>query len=1135
MKLLDNEIQLSASDLANHLGCRHLTWLDLQSASGAIKAPKWHEPRLEALIKRGLQHEAAYLEHLETQGRDVTRLPRSDSVDTGAEDTLAAMGAGVDCIVQATLTSGRWLGYADVLMRVETPSALGDWSYEVIDTKLARETRAGTILQLSLYSHVVGELQGHIPEQMYVVSPGRDFEPESYRVLDFAAYYRYVRGRLEEAAQEVGDEPCYPEPVAQCDVCRWWADCRDRRRVDDHLSLVAGISKLQIGELEKRKTKTVADLAAVTLPIQWKPARGTRAGLKHVREQARVQVEGQDAGQPVFEFLPLEPDRGLARLPEPSPGDMFFDIEGGRFVGEHGLEYLLAFVRQEGSHDGKYEHQWAFNAKQEREAFEWFVDMVMERWSCEPGMHIYHYAPYEPSALKRLMGRYATREDEVDRMLRGGLFVDLYHVVRQAIRASVESYSIKELELFYGFERPVDLRAASAALRHIENALELGQELEPGDEELAVVVGYNKDDCVSTLRLRDWLETLRAERLAAGEEILRPVAARADPSEKIDERQQRVNALKQRLLEDIPAYATDRNYEDTARALVAEMLDWHRRESKASWWQYYHLQELTELELLEEKAALAGIELVERVGGTERCPIDRYQYPQQDMDIRRGDELHLSNGDTFGKVDEIDRIARRIDVKKAGAMKEVHPAAFFSHSVVRTEVLAESLFRFGDRVATRGFESADAYSAASDLLLRSRPRLLADGQLRLEAEPTLDTACRVVGQLAGSYLPIQGPPGSGKTYTAAHMIRDLVQVGKKVGVTAVSHKVIRNLLDKVAVVAGEAAICGQKVRARSGTDPEELRVVEFTDNARARSALREGELSVLGGTAWLWAREDFEQSVDVLFIDEAGQMSLTNALAVAPAAQSLVLTGDPQQLEQPQQGSHPEGTDVSALEHILGEDKTMPPERGLFLDETWRLHPEICALTSELFYESRLSSRPELSLQSIKTGAIRGAGLWLHPVEHCGNQSSSLEEAEAVEALVTELLAGAPSWTDQHGQTQPLSLHDILIVAPYNAQVSAIGERIRAARVGTVDKFQGQEAPIVIYSMATSSHEDAPRGMEFLYSPNRLNVATSRARCACILVANPRLFNADCKTPAQMRLANAFCRYAEMARAVGIQ
>ena len=287
---------------------------------------------------------------------------------------------------------------------------------------------------------------------------------------------------------------------------------------------------------------------------------------------------------------------------------------------------------------------------------------------------------------------------------------------------------------------------------------------------------------------------------------------------------------------------------------------------------------------------------------------------------------------------------------------------------------------------------------------------------------------------------------------------------------------------------------------------------------------------VAAGTAWLWSREDAFEAVDVLFVDEAAQMSLANVLAVSQACTTLVLLGDPQQLEQPMQGSHPDGTGVSALDHILAGKATIDDTEGLFLEETWRLHPDICAFTSELFYEGRLRSHAGLERQSVKsTSRCAGTGLMYLPVAHQGNQSSSPEEADRIRDLVNEILDARSTWVDRHGQERPITLEDILIIAPYNAQVFELQERLAGARIGTVDKFQGQEAPVVIYSLATSSHSDAPRGMEFLYSLNRLNVATSRARCICILVASPALFEPVCRTPHQMQMANAFCRYLELA------
>jgi len=378
-------------------------------------------------------------------------------------------------------------------------------------------------------------------------------------------------------------------------------------------------------------------------------------------------------------------------------------------------------------------------------------------------------------------------------------------------------------------------------------------------------------------------------------------------------------------------------------------------------------------------------------------------------------------------------------------------------------------------------------------------------------------------------LPIQGPPGAGKTHIGARMICVLVEAGLKVGITANSHKVIRNLLDEVVRAADELGIDLQCIQKTGEKEDDEHRLRFTMDNAELLAAIGPS-CQVAAGTAWLWARQDAFESVDVLFVDEAAQMSLANVLAISQAAKTVVLLGDPRQLDQPTQGSHPEGTDVSALDHILGGKQTLAADRGLFLEETWRLHPAICAFTSELFYEGRLRPHPGLEMQEIRsTGRISGTGLRFLPVTHEGNQSSSPEEADQVRDLVADILSSGASWVDSKGIEQAVTLADILVIAPYNAQVFELQDRLPGARVGTVDKFQGQEAPIVIYSMTTSSNADAPRGMEFLYSPNRLNVATSRAKCLCVLVGSPAVFEAECRTPRQMQLANAYCRYLEMA------
>ena len=510
MRITDGQVRFGAGDLVNHLACRYLTELNTQMAEGVLAAPGDRDPMLDLLQQRGLAHEEGYIQHLEESGCQITRIDGVGLSQTAADATLEAMRSGSEVIVQAALVEGSWGGRADVLRRVNTASELGDWSYEVIDTKLARETKCGAILQLSLYSDLVRAIQGKLPEFMYVVAPWTEFEPQAYRTGDYAAYYRLIMNWLEAAVTEDGQVANYPDPRQHCDICRWSRSCDARRRADDHLSLVAGISNLQRDELRGRSVETTAILASEPLPLTWRPNRGAVASYERVREQARVQVEGRSLGEPVYETLELEDGVGLAMLPEPSPGDVFFDIEGDPFVGPGGLEYLFGYVAADDSDELQYTGLWGLSPAEEKRNFETLVDGLMARWANHPGMHVYHFAPYEPSALKRLMGRYGTREDEIDQMLRAKLFVDLYRVVRRALRASVESYSIKELEKFFDFRREVDLRDANSALYGLAVPLELGDPESIAEEHKDTVEAYNRDDCFSTLHLRDWLEEIRS-------------------------------------------------------------------------------------------------------------------------------------------------------------------------------------------------------------------------------------------------------------------------------------------------------------------------------------------------------------------------------------------------------------------------------------------------------------------------------------------------------------------------------------------------------------------------------------------------------------------------------------------------
>ncbi len=1126
----------SPSGVANFLACHHLLTLDRAEADGRIKKPYFYDAGVELLRELGARHEQAYLRHLIDQGLDVTSIPADVSWAEGAAQTVDALHRGASIIYQATFQSGPWHGRSDFLLRVPKPSSLGAWSYEPLETKLARSTKAGALVQLCFYADLLSQIQGVQPDWVHTVL-GDETEREKYHLEQYIAYFRKVKRDFGTAYNQLPNS--YPEPAELCDVCSWFPLCDKRRHDDDHLSLVPGTTRNQRKVLVTNGVSTLANLAAMDLGPKPKLDGIGSTALVRIRNQARIQVEGRKAGDVVYELLdPAEPNRGLAALPAPSAGDIFLDLEGDPFAFQTGLEYLMGILTapEQAGEQPLYEGLWSFEWADEKEAFSKLIAHVMKRWQKYRGMHIYHYAAYEPTKIKRMAGQHGVCIDEVDRLLRARVFVDLYRVVRQGVRASVESYSIKKIEELYKFKRAAPARDSVLALQAFTGALALGKPRDVPANILQSIEAYNRDDCLSTWQLRAWLEDRRRELEAKKGNALPRQTFEEEEEEELSPQIQQVRALMERLTSGLPADETDWNPEQRALWLLAQMLEYHRREDKSAWWEYFRQCDLTDEELMEDKNALGGLEYVGLVGQVKRSIVHRYRFPPQDHSIDRAFQVHdPKTTASAGTVVAIDDPSGTIDIKRAINSQVPHPTALVPQNVLSSEAQHESLMRLGQSVANNGISGPGPYQAARDLLLRQPPRVaLASlenmydqkGEIAEKARQTLHSLCA-----QASVLPVQGPPGSGKSYSGARMIAELVRRGHRVGVTAISHNVISNLLQYACSQARTANIQLHAVQKANDTDGCADRMVEQVDgNEEILDALRQAAVQVAAGTPWLWARGDMADSVDVLFVDEAGQMSLADVLAISQAAKSVVLLGDPQQLNQPQKGVHPPGVDVSALAHLLNGRATIEPEKGLFLKETWRLHPDICAFTSELFYDNRLTARPENRDQRLNTrGPLDGTGLRYIPVQHSGNQSESPEEVVKVRELVNNLLASEATWKDKTGAQDRLKLGEILVVAPYNAQVSALAKALPVgARVGTVDKFQGQQAPVVIYSMTTSTPEDAPRGMEFLYSLNRLNVAVSRAQCVAVIVASPALFQVECKTPRQIQLANALCRYLEM-------
>jgi uncharacterized protein len=1082
---VDTRILFSPSDLNAFLECEHLTQLELAVARHELERPEHENPQAELVRRKGEEHEAGYLAELEAEGRRVVAVGNDGDLEAAARATEDAMRRGAEVIYQGCFVDGRWRGLADFVERQP------DGGYEVVDTKLARHSKPTYVLQLCFYSEQVGRIQGSVPERMHVVLGTR--ERESLRVADFLAYYHRVRERF--VGEVAAGIDVYPLPVSFCSRCDFERRCDERWRADDHLSLVARMRRDQVRRLEPAGITTTAALAAA--PDEARPPSMPPRTFETLRDQAAMQVAARGDG-PAWKVLPSEPARGFELLPPPSAGDLFFDIEGDPFWEPgRGLEYLWGIVEAAGA----FTPFWAHDRAQERRALEGVIDLIREHRAADPAMHVYHYAAYEITALRRLSCEYGTREEELDELLRAEVFVDLYKVVSQGLRLSYERYGLKQVETFY-FERTADLRSGDDSILLYENYLERHD-----PAVLDQIASYNEEDCASTLGLRDWLLGLRPGAAPTRE----PKEPRGAPDGAAE-----TEELRAALLAGLPDDHRDVGEADRHRWLAAQLLLYHRREEKPVWWAFFDRIGRTAEELQERDSdAIGGLEPAGPPLAAGESLVYPFTFPEQQYHLGAGDSVYDPATAAYaGSIDRLNEDDGVLWLRRGRTLADVSlPAALIPGGPIPTHVQQAALRRLA-RAVLRG---GQAYSASRSILVREAfPAAL--------PQDDLGAAKHIVACLEGRHLVVQGPPGAGKTYTGARLIVHLMGLGRRVGVTAQSHKAIHNLLDEVERAAREAGIAFRGLKKGDAYESA------FVTTATKQELFSEPEDDVLllAGTGWLFSRDDMEGRVDTLFVDEAGQVSLADALAMGTSARSVVLLGDPRQLAQVSQGIHPEGAQASVLEHLLAGAATVPPDRGLFLSLTWRMHPDVCSFVSETSYEGRLRSVPDCARQRIESPGLTGTGLRFVPVEHAGNRGSSPEEADAIAAALARLIGGR--YTDRGGRDHRLGWEDVLVVTPYNAQVRCLSKRLdRRARVGTVDRFQGQEAPVVFFSMATSSGDDLPRNLEFLFSRNRLNVAVSRAQSLAVLVASPQLLEIRCRTIEQMRMVNALCRFVECA------
>ena len=1125
----------SATDIVNFLECEHLTALDLHNLEEKLlKAPVDEQAKL--IQDKGLAHEASYVNKLQSTNLsfiDISKVGASN--EEKAQATLTAMKNGIQIIFQATFLDDQFLGHADFLRRIETPSSLGSYSYEVLDTKLSLSVKAKFVIQLAFYSDFLKKIQGVLPQNMYVVLGNGD--EEALKCSEFAEFYERQKQRFLEKVNSDLKNASYPEPCDQCDLCHWRDICKKRWEEDDHLSQVANILKVHIHRLEESGIKTLEQLAKID-PEKRIPKIATPI-IKKLHHQARLQYEAridpvkQKTG--IIELIKSEatdlPDanpKGLERLPAPDTGDLFFDMEGNPLE-EGGLEYLFGLYFVD---NGKaiFKPFWAHSRSEEKIAFEEFMDFVIARLKLFPQAHIYHYAPYEVTALKKLMGLHGTREAAVDDLLRMHKMIDLYRVVREGIRVSEPRYSIKNIEKFYLEKRSGEVTNAGASIVFYEKWKQTNDQ-----KLLQDIEDYNKEDVRSTYELRNWLIKLRPKEMP-WISYPEPVQTekQIDSTSRKDIAEKKLEDFRRNLLKDLAEDDKTWTEADRHRVLTFQLLDFHRRTAKPEWWGVFDRQAMSTEERLDNPECIAGMS--EQIGNAIRDAQSMrftFRYPDQDFKLKTGDSVVLA--DSLKSINGlvVDEENQSVSFKITDpTLIQTGCIDIAASRTINADVLVNGLFRYAEEV----IGETKKYPAIDAILMRLSPSIKGhtEGKPLTTDRATVKEVSAVVASMNSSYLFIQGPPGAGKTYTGSRVILDLLKAGKRVGVTSNSHKAIVNLLHAIEkeAIASNFKFKGVKKSSRDSVF-DQVRGELIKDVYDTRSFLA-ANAQLIAGTAWAMADPLLDQTLDYLFVDEAGQVSLGHLIPAAISSKNIVLLGDQMQLSQPTQGVHPGESGLSVLDFLLKGQSTIAPDRGIFLGTTWRMHPKVCSFISDAVYDSRLQPEPrnekrQLVLNKDADSSLISAGIKFIPISHQGCTQHSVQEVQIIKSIYLNLLT--QSYTDESGTSKAITAENILIVSPYNMQVNKLKLSLpEGARVGTVDKFQGQEAEVVIISMATSSGEDLPRDIEFLFSKNRLNVAVSRAKCLAILIANPSLMDIKCKTANQMSLVNTLCWLAKVSK-----
>ena len=1130
MKIKNDKFFVSPSDLNNFVACKYTVLNEIKYHNKEIrKSPDKANDKLWK--EMGVEHEKRHYKILKEKYKKSITIKSDLNEKDRFDETIRAIQKGYDLIYHAYLIDDNLRGEADFLIKCDTKSDLGDYSYEVYDTKITRNLKPRHITQITAYSDMLGKIQNILPEKMYLID-GSD-EYHSFKTIEYIDLFNHSKKEFIKFLSNISKEKIYPEKCSYCNLCDWKDECDKTWENDNYINLVAGSNKSQIEKLKKNKIRTVEQLSktkltAIDLKIN-------SESYKKIQLQAQLQEEKRNTGEDKIVILDSDFGKGFYKLPKPDEGDVFFDIEGYPRM-DRPFEYLHGlYYKDKGKL--KFKDLWAknYDKESEKNIFIELINFLEKRFEEYPNAHIYHYASYEKRAIRELATSYSSefpKGDIVnDDLLRKEKYVDLFSIVSQSIRTSERDLSLKSIEKFYNFKRKADIVKADDSVIKYDNWIATKNEKYKQD-----IINYNEEDCISTYLLREFLVKNKPENIdwfVKQEEITKegeePNKYRRKASNKLSREEVEVD-LNNRL--EKKKNKTNKKFVENLKNFIG----FHWKSNKPEFWEVFDRAEKTHLELEDDTECIANSVLIDdKPKVTEDGFIYSYRFNDQNYKLKEGksafDAHQIKGLGTIYSIEEnfpdknilkilVSKRRKNVEMPSLLTLGNTMPPQVHQHDQALNKFLEDYILNDGEN-----------YKSIMDMLERKEPDIknIKSGSILIEEDKDLITqSIEIVKNLNNSYLTIQGPPGTGKTYTSAKIIIELMKAGKKVGVTSNSHEAIKTLLIAIEQQAIDQNYEFSGMRKSKSSDKHEWK---FIRNVTTGKPLNMESYSLFAGTSWFFVDPRMNKTLDYLFIDEAGQVALGTTIANATSADNLVLIGDQMQLSQPMRAKHEGYAKMSSLDFILGDDDTISADKGIFLNVTRRLNKKICNYISTSFYDSRLTSDPITETRSVnlKLNPIKDEGLFYVPIDHNGCSQRSDEEADLVEKTYNKIINKEFKVGDTTGK---ISAKDIMVVAPYNAQANNIRERLKKkfkddVRVGTIDLFQGQEAKVVLISMTTSDVESLPRHKDFFFSRNRLNVAISRAECVAIIIFNENLLLASASNIKEMKLINSFCKLLE--------